>query len=157
MTAELDNPEKITEDAFAKIAMKDTVASLAGHGVEVRDVTEVEMTFTSNSTDGRRLSSNAGNFVVNYVLTVPDSISSECASSIRNTAVSDIRTVLQPKFVVVGEDVMANVTSISVSSPKVIPSNSRTGFPGSVTTNMAARSAAGNLCLLWLTLVIFKL
>jgi len=116
IAASVDDPDKYVTDAFVNIAMKDTVASIAGHGVETTHVTGLEITFT-NSSNGRRLTSVAGNLVVKYVVTVPEDISDEIASALQDPT-RDVRQMLQFKLALVEEGARLNVTSVSASTPK---------------------------------------
>lgn len=119
--ASVDDPDKYVTDAFVNIAMKDTVASMAGHGVETSHVTGLEISFlpsTTNSTGGRRLVSVSGDLVVKYVVTVPESISDAITSSLQEPS-RDVRGAVQLKLAMVGEGAELTVTSATMSSPRL--------------------------------------
>lgn len=118
--ASVDNPEKYVTDAFVNIAMKDTVASMAGHGVDTTHVTGLEISFLpsiKNSAGGRRLVSVSGHLLVKYVITVPESISDAVTSSLQAPS-RDVRDTLQLKLAMIGEGSELTVNSATMSSPK---------------------------------------
>lgn len=125
-TMTLDNPDAYIDDAFVNIALKGLVSGLAGHGVEASDITALNVKFTPE-TIGRRLATPlvpapapapmTGNLVVSYTLTVPESVSGSCASSIKGASLPDMQQQVQLKFAAIGKN--GTCSAATMTSPVI--------------------------------------
>merc|ERR1740121_1442779 len=106
MNIPLENPEAFVSDVFVIVAMKEAVASFAGHGMDAGDVRSLNLSIAPVS-GGRLLRewrslTTQHLLVVSYTFRVPESISSNISFSLGNQTSAAAMSLVRSKLSVVG-------------------------------------------------------